>query len=165
MKEFKFQLKVAKSRILSVRKEVRSLAISSILLIELLFNHFQAYNKSFYELGVIYLKICYSYFSAFIFYLLVVHFPRERRRVKSFRFLSNNVTEISQESRQLFGALFKKTVEEVLILTNEEIELQCKIIDPNSPIKVFDIFLYNFEFPNYFEYLYYKIQKNKKSYR
>jgi hypothetical protein len=94
MKAIKFKLRVIKSRFNSIKKEVLFLAIiaiSSVLLLDVFLKSFPALNLFMYNIGQVYTKLCYSYFSAFIFYLLVVHFPRERRRVKSFRFLSNNI--------------------------------------------------------------------------
>jgi hypothetical protein len=94
MKKDFYTLDIFKSRISGLRKEVRILlyfSILSILSIELVFNKFDSFYQLQYDLGVIYLKICYSYFSAFLFYYLVVYAPRERRRVKSFRYINNKI--------------------------------------------------------------------------
>lgn len=86
--EIKDILKITNLRFVGLRKEIKFLLIVSlisIINIEFVLNKIQALYDFQYNFGVIFLKLCYSYFSAFIFYYLVVYAPRERRRVKSFR--------------------------------------------------------------------------------
>lgn len=106
--EFKFF--ILKSRIFALRKDILILAtisLLSILLIELWFVDIPAPNKYFHFLGGVYLKLCYSFFSAFIFYFLVVHLPKENRKFKSYRQISNKVHKINQYIYSLLDALLK----------------------------------------------------------
>lgn len=72
------------------------IAISIVFLTELWLYKFPAYNEMTYKTGQIFIKLSYSYVSAFIFYFLVVHLPREKKKVNSYRIISIKIGEISR---------------------------------------------------------------------
>lgn len=93
------KIKIASLRFIGLRFEIKYLflfSLSSITLIELWFNKIAAYSQIQYDIGVIFLKLCYSFTSAFIVYFLTNYLPKERRRVKSFLYVSNKVTLIQR---------------------------------------------------------------------
>src|ERR1017187_7878839 len=139
MKSLKFKMKVIKSRLMSLRREVLffdATALFSIFLVDIFLIRFQAFNRTMFYVGQVYIKLCYSYFSAFIFYFLVVHAPRERRRIKSFRFLSNKISVMYRDIYFLFPELFKKPDLKINELTGKEIQDLSKTINPKMPISV-----------------------------
>src|SRR5258706_2169140 len=60
----------------------------SVLLIELIGKNFAAINHTFYVLGDIWLKLCYSMCAAIIFYFINQHLPKQQRKLKSIPYLS-----------------------------------------------------------------------------
>ncbi len=140
MKKIKYLSKLLESRFGGLQKEVRNLFIISLLsifFIELIFNKINAKYKFQYHIGLIYLKLCYSYLSAFIFYYLVVYAPKERRRVKSFRYLNNKLLMIGDQISDLLVTLFKPQTQSILkgnILTLPGVKEFCKNINPKLPI-------------------------------
>jgi len=81
------------------------ISIFSIFFIELIPKRDGLLNN----LCQIYLKLCYSFFSASIFYFIVVHIPRERRKVKSFIFINNKYASIDDELDLLIRAISKNS--------------------------------------------------------
>jgi hypothetical protein len=124
---------------MTVRKPLRYIgftAIMSVLLVELVLSDIPAPSHFLYKLGQVYLKLCYSYVSAFIFYLLAVHWHKETRRVRTFRLLNNAVYRISGRlSNDLLSGLYGRilTPEERENLALADLELVCNTITPQSP--------------------------------
>lgn len=157
---FKYQVNFLKARFLGLGKEVRSLLIlsaCSMILIELLLNKINAYNQIQHDLGIIYLKLCYSYFSAFVFYYLVVYAPRERRRLKGYRYVSNKVKTIGRLIDNLIRILVitkNNNFDKVVKITFEDLNIRCKEINPHLPLLTVDG-----TYTNYYEFL--SLQTNK----
>lgn len=71
-KKFLERCAIFLSKFLSVRKPIRIIAIWSVfwvLAIELFLVDIPAHNKSFYQIGQIHLRLCYSFISAFVFFI------------------------------------------------------------------------------------------------
>ncbi len=104
MNKIQFLFRVWKNRILTLRKDVLYPALHflcSIFFIEL-FSSYNSTNSNLQNnLWQIYLKICYSFTSATIFYFIVVHIPKERRKVKLYRYIKNKSAAIHLEVRSL----------------------------------------------------------------
>lgn len=132
------QVQVFLVRLMAVRKPLRYIgltAILSVLIVELVLSDIPAPSHFLYKLGQVYLKLCYSYVSAFIFYLLAVHWPKETRRVRTFRLLNNTVIRISERlSNDLLSGLYGRrlTPEERENLTLADLERVCSAITPHS---------------------------------
>ncbi len=168
MNTLKFRIKVVKARFSSLRREVLFLggtAFLSIIMLDFLLKKFPAINRTMYDFGQVYIKLCYSYFSAFIFYLLVVHFPRERRRLKSFRFLSNKISHLYRDKDLLFSSLFKLSHEEFEKLNRNEIVELSKKIDPRQQINAKKDILSPLPttFQNHYQYINFMSQKMKEN--
>ena len=141
---FNYGVNFLKARFLGLRKEVRFLLIlsaCSIILIELILNKIDAYYQIQYDLGIIYLKLCYSYFSAFVFYYLVVYAPRERKRLKGFRYVGNKVKTIGRLVDNIIRTLIMTknyNFDEVVEITFENLNIRCKEINPHLPLLTID---------------------------
>lgn len=124
----------------------------TILSIELFLNKYPANSEFQYNFGRIIIKICYSYFSASLFYFLIVFLPKERKKLKVFRFLNNTIHLIKGQKDGLILEIIKFTKPNTLVLNKEislkEISFYCGKVDPNKPIK-FGKYLNNYD--NYFE--------------
>ena len=158
-------LKILWNRLKTIKKEIGVLAIvalSSILIIEFWLNNYSANYKFQYQFGQFYLKLCYSYFSAFIFYFFVVHVPRERRKAKLWLYLNNKSASIINEIHHLIRLIYEKASInfDYVNLTNEQLDEALKKINPHE--SVFVPFDNKVAFENWFEYLYNKGQRIKK---
>lgn len=80
---------------------IAATAILSILFIEFVFLDIKTEYAILYMPAPVYLKLCYSLLSAFIFYFFAVHLPRERRRAKVYRPTANKITSINREIFQI----------------------------------------------------------------
>lgn len=170
MKEkLKFQLRVLKSRILSVRIEVTCFAwtaLASILLIEVCLKHVPAPSQTFYDFGQVYLKLCYSLFSAYLFFLINMHIPKEIRKVKTYRLVNNHVGWIRQTWHAYIHAIFDNQDESIKVkgldgLTKKDYVRLCKTIDPTQPVLA-SIGLGNRIFGDHYEPLEYVTKKINK---
>jgi hypothetical protein len=160
----KFYILVLKNRIGTLKKYIfypALLCFFSILAIELFLNHIPAKSKFQYDLGQIYLKLCYSFTSAFLFYFLVVHLPKEKKKTKVYRFINNKTHQIGSEIGN-----FILTVSEVSKVqidreksTESVYEDAFKKINPkvgfDSPVE------FDSHFDNWKEYLFFKSERIK----
>lgn len=142
----------------SIRKEIKLaflISFFSILFIEILLNGYPAPYKSFYIIGEIYLKICYSIVATSIFFLINLHIPKENRNVKTNRYISNKLVSVSNELYRLLESLHidKQNLE----ITEEMIKLACAKINPESQVVELRILT----FSNWQEYLKYKTDRIK----
>ena len=83
IREIKDFFKITNLRFIGLRREIKFLlilSIISIISIEFILNKIKPFYNFQHDFGVVYLKLCYSYFSAFLFYYLVVYSPREREK-------------------------------------------------------------------------------------
>jgi len=150
-------------RFLSVRKEVKysfCIAISSIIL-QVLFRNVTAINNTFYYLGEIWIKICFSIVAATFFYFINQHLPKEDRKVKSIRYIKNKLVMLNVETKHLLESI---GTEETLVskVTPKMIIDCCKHIPPKS--KVRNINEQVIEFENWQLYLQYKIDRLRSMY-
>jgi hypothetical protein len=156
-----FRLFVLKKRISSIRKDIFVLAIvsfASIFLIELWLINIPAPYNFFHTIGNIYLKLCYSFFSAFLFYYLVIHLPKEKRKLKVFRQISNKISVINLQTFSLINTVLGGEIDPkgFYEIKAECIAEACKKINPNTSVSA-----KNFESPalakinynNWFDYL------------
>ena len=141
----KLYIKTSRARFFGVRKELRILfllSITSILSIELILKDIQVVYQYQYEIGVIYLKICYSFLASFLFYYLVVHLPKERKRVKGFRFIASKIVSINFTINDVILKTYRITNPTIRYVSypinQEDITEKCKILNPSLPIKFFD---------------------------
>lgn len=107
----KYFYQLFKARFQGIRNELLillALSIISILLNQFWINKISAFNDFQYNIGTIWIKLCYSYLSSFIFYYLVVYSPKERKRTKAYRVINNKIHKINE------------LVTEILSLKNEE---------------------------------------------
>jgi|GEM_PF-4150123 len=156
-------LKILWSRLTTIKKVVlvpALISLFSIIIIEL--NNICFFGS---VLAQIYLKICYSYFSAFIFYVLVVHLQKEDRRIKTYLLINNNVGDMSLYLRYFLEDFFKlKSGDKTLIQWDKLQEYGKKDyvdklnqIGNSKPQNT----LYNEDFTNYYGYLFSCAEKIK----
>jgi len=164
--EIKYFFKVIKSRFKGLRKELKILLILSffsILISELFLNNYSSFHQIQFSLGVIYIKVCYSYLSAFIFYYLVVYSPKERKRVKAFRLLNNKIHSMNNYINGILLTIINvsdSNLKEVpKELSYKEIDEYCKKVNPNLPVKYYhtEVILHN----DYYDFMKFKTEKIK----
>ena len=131
----------------------------SVLLIELVGKRFTAINHTFFILGDIWLKLCYSLCAAIIFYFINQHLPRQKRKLKSIPFLSAKLAGIHFEVVLLIQTLSKDfTEQEFSKLTREWVKEACLKINPQFPVISNESAI---PFNNWFEYFNYKAKRIK----
>lgn len=166
MKKILFSLRVLKSRFLTVRKEVSFVALValfSILLIELLLKKRPAPIELVYDLGQLYLKLCYSIFAAYLFYVINIHIPKEIRKVKTYRLVNNHVLSIEGLYELLLLTMFKpvnQTIDKDQLEKMNRFDFQkvCREIDPRSKIGSTNMFA-NGVFNTHYELIHYVMSK------
>lgn len=130
-KSYRYEfIEILWARILSLNKWIKRFAAISIiviLLIEFGLNKIPAYSEFMYDFGVIILKLSYSFFSAFIFYFLVVHLPKEKRKANSYRILQNSITSLYNNLYLLLVSALK--IEDSDNLTLEQFLKVCELTD------------------------------------
>nr|WP_315145274.1 hypothetical protein [uncultured Flavobacterium sp.] len=166
IKEIKDFFKITNLRFIGLRSEIKfllKLSVFSILSIEFILNKIQPLYNFQYDFGVIYLKLCYSYFSAFVFYYLVVYSPRERRRIKSFRYLNNKLLTIDKIVKNILLSIFREIEPETTTLKpdikKEDIRVICKQVNPQLPITLNLIEFTTFK--NHYDFLNFQTKKIK----
>lgn len=152
-------------RLYAVRKEIRYaflIAAISILAIELIFKNFPAPSQTFFSLGEIYLKICYSILAASIFFFINQHLPKEEKKLKYYRFINNKTLSINREIEFILESLkIPRANGGGYNNINEElIKDACSIINPMTP--VFNIQESVSPFNDWYDYFNYKTLKIKE---
>lgn len=158
--------KVTKLRFIGLRSGIRLLlilSIISIISIEFFLNKTYPLYQFQYDFGVIYLKLCYSYLSAFIFYYLVVYSPKERKRVRIHRYLNNKIHAIYTLKDDILLTFFREINPEIknfpYKLEYTDIKEICKQINPKLPITLNDTEFATFK--NHYEFINFKTKKIK----
>ncbi|OOV28606.1 hypothetical protein BXU11_01250 [Flavobacterium sp. LM5] len=142
----------------SIKREIKFaffISLLSILTIEILFKNFSAPSHSFYIIGDIYLKICYSIVATSIFFLINQHLPKEDRNLKTNKYIRSKLVYVNNELVWLSEMLNINNRD--LNLTEEIINEACKNINPASQVTESRIN----SFVNWREYLKYKTDKIK----
>lgn len=84
----------------TIKKDVLILAITSFFIIvlnEFFLKYLELNNKFFTDFLQIIVKLSYSYFSAFLFYFIIVHLPKERKKIKAYHFINSKIGLLSDE--------------------------------------------------------------------
>jgi len=148
---------------MSVRKEIKFaflLGIMSILAIELVFKNIPSPSETFYKIGDIYLKFCYSLAASSIFYFINQHLPKEEKKEKSIKFIISKLTFVRQELNQVLLNLdLPKTDIKSFNFDEKDVRNAWAKIDPTK--QVYDYMDSSAPFNNWFEYLNYKESKIK----
>ncbi|WP_433777739.1 hypothetical protein [Flavobacterium anhuiense] len=90
-------------------KEIRiifTISFPLIVFIELIFGQFTAYNYFWYSFGQFVLKLSYTCATTTIFYFLVQHLPKEKKRIKLHLLLSFKIGHIENQIQLLAKELF-----------------------------------------------------------
>lgn len=155
----------SKLRFIGLRKEIKFLfllSVLSILIIEFDLG-LKTDNHFLNDIGKIWLKLCYSYFSAFIFYYLVVYLPKERKRNSTYRYLYNKLFSIDEIVNYIIITIFKEIDPTISNLNNDIKKVNiveiCKQINPNNPINI-DLIEFS-EFNNHYEFFNFQTNKIK----
>lgn len=163
-----FFFKVLKSRIFTVRKEVSwvaLVALISILITELLLKKYPARSEAIYDLGQVYLKVCYSIFAAYLFYFINIHIPKEIRKVKTYRLINNHVLSIEGMYESLLITIFMPvdatiSKEKLEGMNRFDFQKLCKKINPQSAVSSKNMFA-NGQFKTHYELIHYVMSKIK----
>ena len=138
--KLEFKLLFLKNRINSIPRPILLLSITafiSIILIEVWLINVPAPFSIFHQLGNIYLKLCYSFFSAFIFYFLIVHIPKEKRKLKALRLIGNKVSIINNHVFNIMNAIFFRKLDpkNIYEIKAGAITEACKKINPQAQVE------------------------------
>jgi hypothetical protein len=126
-------------------------SIVVVLLVEFFLIDIKTEYALLYKPTPVLLKICYSLISAFIFYFFAVHFPRERRRAKVYRYISNRVFIINEEIHLILYTILAISKKEINQTELNKVDFinACKQINP----KISFYELYGLSFSDWYEYL------------
>lgn len=160
---FKNRVRTEVSRFTSLRRDILFPAIAaiiSVLLIELYLNTIPARNDLLYNLGQIYLKFCYSFSAAVLFYYVVVHLPLERKKAKLYRYIRNKVVSIDTEVNFLFNKISDTSNLSIDKRSSSESDYNnaCARINPQYELQTFE---YN-RLSNWFDYISLKCNRIKE---
>jgi len=108
----------------SIVKYIFIICFISIVFTELYFIKIESFNELQYSIGIIYIKLCYSYFSAFIFYYLIVFNPKENRKVISFMHITNKIRFLAILLNKIFVIVLKNDIEFTNEVTRENLDIQ-----------------------------------------
>ncbi|WP_143394601.1 hypothetical protein [Flavobacterium branchiophilum] len=148
-----------------LRKDIKYILCIALIIVistELCLNKINAiFFKYQYEIGLILLKLSFSYISSFIFYYIVVYLPKKRKRIKTYRFLNNQIMRIKYHVLDIIYHLNKDgIIDKEKDFIEEDIELLCKNINPKNEFKI--ISHYTITFNNYYDFQNYKTSKIKE---
>lgn len=132
------------------------ISIFLILIIELWLKNIEAPIKLFFTIGNIILNVCYSIIAASIFFFVNQHLPKEKKIVKTSRYLTNRMMHFHYEI-QFLQSILKLKIRFKLEDLSSEIESCCSQINPNEKIK--DNSYSNQSFKNWYDYLEFKTAK------
>lgn len=126
-----------------LRTELKNLLYISLTVI--LFIEFIgfSYNEIFPNANVIaniFLKICYSYVSALIFYYLIVHYKRQDEKRKFYAILSKKLNSLILEHDRIYNNISKLNDGNIIDTTNKEI-IKNSLIKVN-PHSIYDGVMY-----------------------
>jgi hypothetical protein len=109
-------------------KEIKIIFLTSlpiIVFIELIFGQFIAYNHFCYSLGQFILKLSYTCTTTTIFYFLVQHLPKEKKRIKLHLLLTFKIHHIENQikllAKELFGDDEFKVIDKISIVKFSEL--------------------------------------------
>ena len=155
----RYPLIIYLSTLPNIIKRCFYVAALSVLFIELVGKRFPAINHTFYSLGDIWLKLCYSLCAATIFYFINQHLPKQKRKLKLIPFLSAKLVGIHFEVVFLIQTLSKDFVDqEFSKLTREWVKEACLKINPELTVISKES---STPFSNWFEYFNYKAKRIK----
>ena len=136
-----YYFNLVKFRFKGLRNELKYLlflSLFSIIFTETIFNKYYPIFQIQYDFGIIFIKLCYSYLSAFIFYYLVVYAPKERKRVKAFRYTNNKIHFIYNSATGMLINIFRASKPETNTIEDNigysEILDFCSKVNPYSPV-------------------------------
>lgn len=81
------------------------ISLISVLMIELIFSHFDEKFRNGYEIGQLILKLSYSYLSALLFYYLVVHYKRQDDKRKFYVILNDQFQDLFRIEQNFYCEL------------------------------------------------------------
>ena len=96
MKHFFKLIKIRFKAINSVVVSLFILSIVSVIFTELYLNNVPSFNNLQFKIGTIYIKLCYSYVSAFLFYYLIVFLPKEKKKIIGYVHINNKIMFIDE---------------------------------------------------------------------
>ena len=146
-------------RIKKIPKEISCIFFSSIfliLVIELWLKNIETPIKLFFTIGNIVLNVCYSIIAASIFFFVNQHLPKEKKIVKTSRYITNRMMHFHYEIQSL-QSILKLKIRFKLEDLSGKIESCCSQINPNEKIK--DTSYSNQSFKNWYDYLEFKTAK------
>jgi hypothetical protein len=160
-------MKIFLRRILTIKKPLLILAVLALLSIfftEFKLNEIPEPIKGLSILRNIFIKFCFSYLSAFLFYFLISHLPNEKLKAKMFRFLNNKLFRLTDFGYRLLLTIHRHHTGNV---PNDSIKADqifitesLKKINPHNHITM--QFFLPIQFENWFDALNYLHENSKE---
>lgn len=145
---------------LTIKKDVLILAITSFVIIvinEFFLKYLGLNNKFFTNLLQILVKLSYSYFSAFLFYFIIVHLPKERKKI-AYHFINSKIGFLNDEIGTMLSKILIDSKESSnnikKDISKEDFLMLCQI---NENLKL--IIIDNKVYRNRSEYAFYIIKE------
>lgn len=165
--KFKYYSQLIKYRFKGLRSELKFLLAVSLLSIftsEFILNKINSLNEFQYDAGIVYIKLCYSYLSAFIFYYLVVFAPKERKRVKAFRLINNKIHQLNDLINSILITIMRETdpaINTVGDLSYDEVKEYCTKINADKKVEYYTTGIPMHD--SYYDFIQFKASKIKSS--
>lgn len=114
-------------------KKLLYIAVTLILFIEFIgFSYDEVFPKA-NVVANIFLKICYSYVSALIFYYLVVHYKRQDEKRKFYKVIDTKLNSLILEHDRIYSNISKLNNDKVIDTRNKEnIKESLKNVNPHN---------------------------------
>lgn len=162
MKKIKKYLKGKFNQVRVVNKALLillTISVISILVMDLYLKKIPAPFEILYVLGVLYYNSCLSYIASFIFYIITIHIPTERKKISVYRYMNNKVNYMLDLQLDLLNAIVNGPVlcsnansERLNILKEEELKSACQSKNPNDPV-LFVSTIGVMRFENWFQFI------------
>ena len=145
------------------------IAILSVAIMDVWLKNIPAPTKIVYSIGVLYYTVCLAYVASFVFYIVTIFLPWQRKRLSVYRYLNNKILLIYNMEMDLMNVIMNGSVlrssnasNQIRKLEKEDISEACKRINPHQPVVLISA-VGTVQFRNYFQlldYFYNDIKSN-----
>jgi hypothetical protein len=81
------------------------IAILSVAIMDVWLKNIPAPTKIVYSIGVLYYTVCLAYVASFVFYIVTIFLPWQRKRLSVYRYLNNKILLIYNMEMDLMNVI------------------------------------------------------------
>lgn len=135
------------------------ISVLSVIIMDIWLKTIPAPIKVLYSIGVLYYNVCLAYVASFVFYIVTVFLPWQRKRLSVYRYLNNKISLIYNMEMDLMNAIVNGSIlrssnasDGIRELEEKAIYSACKKINPHQPVVLVST-EGSVQFANYFQLL------------